>query len=189
MPTANQKFSQYNCPVITVYDSGPTKSVYHTFFGGIGSYYDAQTAAQHAGYEAATQQQGKDGFPFVADVSTFLQTASGTYNEFIHPNPIPGNRLVGSSIPFIVNPVLAGKGYALSNDVINLAKMPRNTRLLIGYIYGGIEAADPLPARPNTGTSVSNSVFEVYLTYKPSPAIPASQGHPSVKADANLHRE
>ncbi|UFH53509.1 hypothetical protein [Spirosoma sp. KNUC1025] len=44
--TGNQKFSQYGCPVIGVYDSGPTKAMYHTFFGGIGHYYYSQTAAQ-----------------------------------------------------------------------------------------------------------------------------------------------
>ncbi len=188
VPTANQKFSQYNCPVISVYDSGPTKSVYHTFFGGIGHYYYSQTASQKMVYDSATLEHRNDGFPFVADISTFIQSAGGIYKEFILPAPIPGNRLVGSSVPFLLNQTMITKGYVFDNGVINLAKIPRNTRLLVGYVYGGIEAQNPLPRQPNTGTFVSNSVFQVYLTYKPSAAIPASQAHESTKDEGNLNR-
>lgn len=185
--TVSQKFSQYNCPVISVYDGTKTKAVYHTFFGGIGHYYYNQTAAQKAVYDQATQQGRNDGFPFVADITTLVESANGTYKEFIHPTPTPGNRLVGSSIPFVLNP--SARQYAYTNEVLDLALIPPKTRLLIGYIYGGVEAQNPLPAIPNTGTFVSNSVFEVYLTYKPFAAIPASQGHQSTKRDQNLHRE
>jgi hypothetical protein len=189
VPTANQKFSQYNCPVISVYDSGPTKSVYHTFFGGIGHYYYSQTASQKMVYDSATMQHRNDGFPFVADITTFLQSAGGTYKEFILPSPTPGNRLIGSSVPFLLSQAMIAKGYVFDNDVINLAKISPNTRLLVGYIYGGVEAKNPLPSVPNTGTFVSNSVFEVYLTYNPSAAIPASQGHESTKDDGRLNRQ
>lgn len=186
--TGNQKFSQYGCPVISVYDGGATRSVYHTFFGGIGHYYYAQTPTQKAVYDSATQQGRNDGMPFVADVTTFLQSANGTYKEFIHPNPIPGNRLAGSSVPFLLNQAMVAKGYTYENGVINLARIPKQVRLLIGYIYGGVEARNPLPSRPNSGTSGSSSVFGVYLTYKPSAAIPANQGHQSVTNAAHLSR-
>jgi hypothetical protein len=73
--------------------------------------------------------------------------------------------------------------------VIKLASIPKGTRLLIGYIYGGVEAQNPLPKAPNTGTFVSNSIFEVYLTITPTSAIPASLGHESLKKDQNLKRE
>ncbi len=186
---ANQKFSQYTCPVITVYDSSKTKSVYHTFFGGISHHYYAQTKAQKAVYDSATFQKRNDGFPFIADITTFLQSSSGTYSEFIHPNPTPGNRLIGTSSVFVLHPSMASKGYVFENGVINLAKIPLNKRLLVGYMYGGIEAQNPLPSKPNTGTFVSNSIIEIYLTYKPFGAISADQAHPSVAADANLRRE
>ncbi len=89
----------------------------------------------------------------------------------------------------MVDPKLIANGYAYPNGVINLARIPPGTRLLIGYIYGGIEAQNPLPLVPNSGTFVSNSVFEVYLTNKPSAAIPADQAYKSTKQDAKLARE
>jgi hypothetical protein len=186
---ANQKFSQYECPVISVYDSANTHSVYRTFFGGIGHYYYYQTPAHKAAYDTVTKEGRNDGFPFVEDISTFLESADGTYKEFIHIDPLPGNRLIGAATSFILNPLLAKQGMVYSNGVIKLAAIPAKTRLLIGYIYGGIEAQNPLPLEPNTGTFVSNSVFEVYLNYVPSAAIPASEGHESTKSEANINRK
>ncbi len=188
--TGQQNFSQYSCPVISVYDSAAAdKTVYHTFFGGIGHYYYRQTGSQKGVYDSATQQGRNDGFPFVQDVSTFQQSASNNYKEFIQVNPIPGNRLLGASIPFIPNTSLVQQGYAYDNDVIKLAAIPQGKRVLAGYIYGGIEAENPLPRIPNTGTFVSNSVFEVYITHTPAAAIPASFAHESAKSDSNLHRK
>jgi hypothetical protein len=184
-----QKFSQYSCPVISVYDSAVTRTVYHTFFGGIGHYYYAQTDSQKIVYNIATQQGRNDGFPFVEDITTFQQSADNVYKEFIHVNPIPGNRLLGGSIPFLPNLNLISQGYAYDNSVIKLNALPSNTRVLAGYIFGGIEAQNPLPFIPNTGTFVSNSVFAVYITNTPSAAIPASYGHESVKQDSSLHRK
>ncbi len=186
---ANQKFSQYECPVISVYDSVQTHSIYHTFFGGIGHYYYYQTPSQKAAYDTVTKQGRNDGFPFVEDISTFLESADGTYKEFIHINPVPGNRLLGAATSFILNPLLAKQGMVYSNGVIKLGTIPKKKRLLIGYIYGGMEAQNPLPLAPNTGTFVSNSVFEVYLNYVSSPAIPASKGHESTTSDANIGRK
>jgi hypothetical protein len=188
--TGNQKFSQYECPVIPIFDSsGTNPTMYRTFFGGIGHYYYYQTDSQRIVYDTATQQGRNDGFPFVEDVTTFLQSADGKYNEFIHIDPTPGRRLIGTSIPFILNRDMITKGYTYDNEVIKLASIPGGNRILIGYIYGGIEAQNPLPLIPNTGTFVSNSVFEVYLTVTPTAAIPASEGHESTKSDANLKRK
>jgi hypothetical protein len=187
--TGNQKFSQYECPVITIYDSAVTKRVYHTFFGGIGHWYYMQTDSQKAVYNIATGQGRNDGFPFVEDVTTFSQGADGTYQEYIHTTPIPGQRLLGASIPFILDPAIAAGGQTYSNGVLKLSKFASGSKTKIGYIYGGIEAQNPLPLIPNTGTYVSNTVFAVYMTYLPSPGIPADQGHESTKSDANLQRK
>jgi hypothetical protein len=187
--TGNQKFSQYECPVISIYDSKGGSTVYHSFFGGIGHYYYFQTASQKAAYDTVTGEGRNDGFPFVADISTFLETADGNYKEYIHTSPIPGNRLLGSSIRFIWNQDLLAQGKAYPNGVIKLSEFSNGARQLIGYIYGGIEAENPLPLRPNTGTGVSNSLFAVYLSKTPSAAIPAGQGHESTKNDVNLQRK
>lgn len=186
----NQKFSQYECPVISIYDSTvANKTTYHTFLGGIGHYYYFQTPSQAAAYDTVTKQGRNDGFPFVEDISTFLQSADGTCKEYIATSPIPGNRLVGTSIMFVLNNQLIPKGIAYSNGVIKLGAIPQGTRLPIGYIYGGIEAQNPLPLIPNQGSFVSNTVFAVYLTRTPTAAIPASQGHESIKNDINLLRK
>lgn len=186
---ANQKFSQYECPVITLYDSSSASpTVYHNFFGGIGHYYLTQTPSQHAAYDTVTAQGRNDGFPFVEDITTFSQTANGAYSEFISTSTTPNNRLVGSSVRFIGSRVLFTKGLAYANGVIKLPRVSTNNKLLLGYIFGGVEAQNPLPLEPNTGTFVSNSVFAVYLLRAPSAAIPASEGHESVKRDHNLKR-
>lgn len=172
--TVHQKFSQYECPVIPIYyATDQDTSVYHALFGGIGAYFYHQTPAQKAAFDTVTVEGRNDGFPFVSDVSTFQRSSKGTYQEYILPNPIPTNRLLGTSIPFIKNPQLSAKGMAFPNGVLQLNNFPDNGRVLVGYIYGGIEAEYPLPLQPNHGTFVSNSLFAVYVTKKPSGAIPA----------------
>ncbi|MEO5649091.1 MAG: hypothetical protein ABIR03_04105 [Ginsengibacter sp.] len=186
----HQKFSQYECPVISIYDSSYTnKTIYHTFFGGIGHYYYFQTPSQKAAYDTVTKEGRNDGFPFVEDISTFLEKADGTYKEYIATSPIPGNRLLGTSAKFMPDNQLISKGVAYNNGVINLNAIPIKTRMKIGYIYGVIEAQNPLPLTPNKGSFVTNSVFAVYLTRTPTPAIPVSNGHESLKNDSKLLRK
>jgi len=187
--TFQQKFSQYTCPVINVFDSGTNSAIYHTFFGGIGHYYYSQTDSQKAVYDIATKQGRNDGFPFVADISTFVQTAAGTYTEYILPQHIANNRLLGSTLRFIVNPDIIAQGMAYDNGVVKLSNIPKGNKVLIGYIYGGIEAKNPLPLVPSTGTFVSNTVFEVYLTNTPMTALPASDGHEAVSHAENISRK
>jgi hypothetical protein len=173
--TVHQRFSQYECPVIPIYyASEEDTSVYHTLFGGISAYYYHQTPAQKAAFDTVTVQGRNDGFPFVSDVSTFQRSSNGNYEEFILPEPIQNNRLLGTSIPFIKNPALSANGQAFDNGVLQLNNFPEGSRVLVGYIYGGIEAEFPLPLQPNHGTFVSNSLFAVYVTRTPSAAIPAS---------------
>ena len=186
--TANQKFSQYECPVISLYDSSANSTVYHTFFGGISHHFYHQTDSQSKVYNLVTQEGRNDGFPFVADVSTFQQSADGTYKEFIHVDPTPNNRLVGSSVVFIPHSSIFSNGYAFPNGVLKMKNMPKDRPVLVGYVYGGVEAQNPLPLAPNTGTGVSNSVFGVYVTITPTAAIPADKAHESTKNDANLNR-
>lgn len=173
--TVHQRFSQYECPVITVYnETAQDTSVYHTMFGGISMYYYSQTPSQRAVFDTATFQGRNDGLPFIADISTFQQSTSGTYQEFILPEPISENRLLGSSINFIENRALEANQTAFDNGVIRLNNIPAGTKVLAGYVYGGIEAQNPFPSIPNEGTWVSNSLFAVYVTNSPSGAIPAS---------------
>ncbi|WP_139316495.1 hypothetical protein [Algoriphagus marinus] len=179
----HQKFSQYECPVISIYDDeSPNKSIYSTMFGGIGLYYYSQDSTQKAIYNLATKQGRNDGIPFVADISTFIEGADGTYSEYINAKPIQDNRLLGASITFIGNRALISNGKATANGVLKLSGLAAGEKVLAGYILGGIEAAAPLPETPNKGTCASNSLFAVYVTKTPSGAIPSSFG---IKADPN----
>jgi hypothetical protein len=173
--TTHQRFSQYECPVIPIYyASAKDTSVYHTMFGGISAYFYHQTPEQKEVFDSVTAQGRNDGFPFISDISTIQRSSDGTYQEYILPKTIQNNRLLGTSIPFIKNPKLSTEGLAFPNGVIQLNNFPEGKRILVGYIFGGIEAEFPLPLQPNHGTTVSNSLFAVYVTKTPSPAIPAS---------------
>lgn len=172
----DKRFSQYQCPTIPVYDS-KNKVVYYTFFGGIGHYWYSQTPAQHTVYEQATSQGRNDGLPFVADITTVIHKSDGTYAEYIAPSPIPGTMLHGASIDFLPNPA---SGKLLPTGVIDLSRFAPGERTLIGYIFGGIEADNPLPVVPNTGTRATNAIYSVYLSMVPWGGIPASAGHEAV---------
>jgi hypothetical protein len=171
---AIKKFSQYQCPTVVVWDSSG-KTVYHTFFGGIGHYYYSYDAYQMQVYNYVTKVGRNDGLPFTEDITTFLQNADGSTAEYIAPDPIANHKLRGASVDFI--PAPGASHYVLSNGVFNLQAFQANSRVLIGYIYGGVEAVYPLPVIPSYGTAATNALYEVYLTRAPWDGIPASQGH------------
>jgi hypothetical protein len=176
-----QKFSQYECPVISiVQETDSLNSVFHTFFGGISGYYYFQTPSQKDAYDTVTAQHRNDGFPFISDISTFKVSSDGSHVEYILPQPIPGSRLLGASIKFIPNRSLIGQNLAFENGIIRISQVKPGEKILAGYIYGGIEAEQPLPLVPNGGTFVSNSLFSVYLTPTSSGAIPAEKAKKAV---------
>ena len=176
-------FSQYECPIISIYDPGQQNdaTTYHTFFGGISHHYYWQTSDQKEAYEEVTAQGRNDGLPYVADITTMSQDDINTYKQFIHTSPIPGNKLLGTSIQFIVDPTLITNEIAFENGVINLSKIETGSSLVIGYIYGGILAEEPLPLKPNSGTYATNTFFQVQLKKTPSDGIPASEAKEAVK--------
>lgn len=108
-------------------------------------------------------------------------SANGTSKESFFPKSITKNRLLGASTRFILHPDLIKNKQAFENGVIMLDKMPQDQKVLVGFIYGGIEAQNPLPLIPNTGTFVSNSLFKVFLSRKPYGVIPASKAKESAQ--------
>jgi len=171
---AVKKFSQYECPTVVVWDS-MGKTVYHTFFGGIGHYYYSYDPYQTQVYQYVQKVGRNDGLPFTEDITTFLEKSDGSTAEYIAPAPIPYSKLRGASIEFI--PAASNSSTVLQNGVFNLQAFTPGSRTLIGYIYGGIEAVYPLPVIPSFGTGATNALYEVYLTRTPWDGIPASQGH------------
>jgi hypothetical protein len=177
----NQRFSQYQCPVIVAYDS-KAKVLYHTFFGGIGATWFSQTPSQHQAYETVAGQGRNDGFPFVADVTTYVEKSDGTFTEWILPKPTPQNQLLGASVDFIIDNDLVASGAATAKGVLHLDKWKTGEKKLIGYVFGGIQAQNPLPLVPNSGTQASNALLQAYLTLTPEAAYPASDGHAAVQS-------
>jgi len=169
-----KRFSQYQCPTVVIWDAAG-RTVYHTSFGGIGHYYYHYDRFQQQVYDSVTRVGRNDGLPFIGDISTFLLRADGSSAEFIAPDPIPQNKLRGTSIEFIPSP--SATPFMLANGVLNLQSIQPNARIRVGYIYGGVEAVYPLPVIPSFGTLASNALYEVYLTRKPWDGIPASAAH------------
>ena len=171
----SQLFSQYECPVVVVHQSS-ARRVFHTFFGGIGHYWYGFSESQKKAYDLVSDEGRNDGLPFVGAVTTLVQDAAGNYQQWIVPGLIPNQRLLGASTDFVMTSDVAAAAYG-KNGVIALDALPAG-RNFIGVIYGGIEAQNPLPLAPNTGTSPSNSLFGVYLTRTPVAALPAAEyGH------------
>ncbi len=139
-----QYFSQYTSPRVGLYDSR-TRSLDTILFGGI-SLYD---------YNFATGSLTSDtNLPFVDDVTTLVQRANGTSQEFIMPSQLPG--LYGAGASYLAAPGLP----TTANGVINLANLKGPTTL--GYIYGGILSSSPNTFQ-NQPTTASGQVFKVVL--------------------------
>ena len=176
--SVQQLFNQYGCPTIVVYE--PTRpAVYHTFFGGISRYYYHQTPAQQAVFEEVTAEGRNDGLPFISDITTLVLRGGGTSSQYIAPAPVPEGALRGASTDFV--PIPPGTHPAVADSgVVDLSKIPLGTTVVIGYIYGGIDADFPLPKIPSYGTQATNALYRVELTNATSPPqIPASRGHRS----------
>lgn len=200
-----QKFSQYQCPVVSVFDD-TNSAVYHTFYGGLSEHYFHQTDQQSEVFNLVIDQNRADGVPFISDITTMVQHASGEYQQFILPDPLPQvdvpeviqkNLLppyqkfntatlnnFGTSANFIINPELIANGKAYDNGVIKLSAVEEKT--VVGHFYGGIAAFFPYALVPNTGTYASNTIFRISL--EPTPAA-AYNGDAGVRAVGNHHRK
>lgn len=138
-----QIMSQYTCALMPVYDS-LTQIMYTTFLGGI-SLYD---------YNNGTGVLSRDtDVPFIDDITTMAVHPGGTIEETILPAKLPA--LLGSNAKF----VSTGNISSYSNEVIRIRDLP-NTKVLAGYIYGGIRAQ-----QGNFGSSAANdTIYRIFIT-------------------------
>lgn len=198
--TVQQKFSQYECPVISVHDEAG-RAVYSTFCGGISHHYFNLTPMQKAVYDIVTKEGRGDGVPFIADVTTLVRKGDGSSAQFILPEPmpavpippaviqqyfsIPGNapykvqttNIMGSSVEFIPDSRLIAAGKSHPNGVLRLDGFRPGESAAVGWIYGGIVSVFPYALTPSNGTFAGDTLFEVTLTRTPSAAFPASAAH------------
>lgn len=138
-----QIMQQYTCAMMPIYDSA-TQKMYTTFFGGISLY----------NYNDTTSLLTRDvNVPFIDDISTLSCNSSGIYEETLLPIKLPS--LLGSNAKFV--PTKHVSSY--SNEVIRIRDLP-NTKILAGYLYGGIRALEG-----NFGNSYANdTVYRIFIT-------------------------
>ncbi len=136
-----QKMSQYQCPVVPLYDS-VMNDMYTIFMAGMSLYY----------FDSATQSLKMDTMvPFIKDVSTLIHHADGTTEEVILPIQLP--ELGGANMEFFPNTALS----RYDNGVFRLRSIVQPT--LLGYVYGGITSNTG-----NDGVSVaSNKLYRLLL--------------------------
>ncbi len=136
-----QKMSQYQCPVIPLYDS-VTNDMYSIFVAGMSLYY----------LDSATQTLTEDTLvPFIKDISTLIHHANGTTDEVLLPIQFP--ELGGTNAEFFQNASLE----QYENGVIKLRTFTEPT--LLGYIFGGMTSI----AGNDGVTSPSNKCYRVIL--------------------------
>lgn len=157
-----QFFSQYSAPNIGLF-SASTSSMYTLFLGGI-SLFD---------YNFATGQLTSDTMlPFVDDVTTLAQNASGT-QEYEMPSQLPG--FYGAEARFFANPQLS----TYSNGVIQLDHLHQSVTL--GYMYGGIVSTVANTTDQTTQTMASNALFKVVLVPAPTATLSSIAPNPTSK--------
>ncbi|HET8649444.1 MAG TPA: hypothetical protein VFL95_05355 [Gemmatimonadales bacterium] len=175
----HQRFNAYEAPVIPLWDSAG-RATYHAFFGGISGTYYFQSSEEDSAYRVVTKQGRNDGLPFVADISVLVNRADSApqYREWILPVPTTSDTaLVGASGAFIPSHKLFTGQVMTDNGVIRLDRIGPGKSIPIGWVYGGIQAQNPLPLEPSTGTAATNLLMGVTLTRTPMGAIPASAGN------------
>jgi len=140
-----QMFNQYHTANVGIYDSIQRVS-HNVFFGGMGyAYYDVNNVLI---YDSLV--------PFVQTISVLSHGLSGT-TESVLPIRMPG--YLGAAAEFI--PV---DNVPLSADGIVDLQQIDTGRVLIGYVFGGIESNLPNIFMQATGTSwASNEIHRVYL--------------------------
>ncbi len=184
--SVSARFGSYECPMVVAY-SANDRATYHNFFGGIGHYFFHQTYAHAGVYTTVTKEGRNDGLPFIEDVTAFVRKRDGSSQEWILTKPIaaaypppaggPPSNLRGTGALFFPNP--APGGPIDGNGIVLLDRLPANSKSLVGYIYGGIEAQNPLPVKPNSGTTASNALYRVWITNVSSGAIDAKYARPA----------
>jgi hypothetical protein len=142
----NQQFAHYHSATASLYDSLQGRQ-YHVFLGGMASYYRKNGQVV---YDSLV--------PFVKSISMLSRSYSGTYQEWLMNDTLPG--YLGTNAFFV--PL---QGVPVQNEeVIRLDLLPPGVQQ-IGWMIGGIESPYDNISDSDPSLSVaSNRVFRVYVT-------------------------
>lgn len=144
--TWTQKYADYHCAVMPVYDSA--NHFMHTeFFGGMSEFYPDSLGATLLQDTAV---------PFVKTISRISRDPSSQFTEITESQKMPG--YLGTNATF-----LPLNGIALTqNQIIKLD--PISGRTQVGWIVGGIESPMANISQIDPGLSfASNRVFKVFI--------------------------
>lgn len=143
----SQYLSHYHSANLPIYDSA-NNTMHTIFFGGM-SQYTLDTLGNLI---------KDDDVPFVKTISKVSRLSNGTMQEVKLDVEMPS--LLGAGAEFI--PISNNSIYN-EQEILKLDKV--NSRMLVGYIYGGIESTQPNIFFSNTGTqSTANStIFKVFV--------------------------
>lgn len=184
MHSFQQTMSQYQCPVVGIHDPS-SGAVWYTLFGGISHSWYHHTPKQQMNYNSGVRGGFSDGLPFVTDISAVVHRKDGTFADFILPDPYPDFRLCGTSTGFALNPDLK----VGSSGVFQLDDLQPGGSAILGYIFGGIEANNPLTLHPGKNGAATRQLFRVTVTRTPSPAIPAAANAKTAAATPGFRGE
>lgn len=139
-----QKYNNYTCPVLTMFDSVSGYN-YSTFFGGFSQY----------AYDEISGTEDEDlNIPFVNDITTISRNGT-TSEQFLLP--VSFDALLGGNAIFVTHDSIA----QYENGIIQLHALSGVHE--VGYVYGGIVAEIP----NFTPSAASNRLFTIKVTYFP----------------------
>ncbi|MDR3627319.1 MAG: T9SS type A sorting domain-containing protein [Ignavibacteriaceae bacterium] len=150
-----QKFSQYTCPVISLYDSVSNK-MSSILMGGLSLYRFDRTLNLPVIDSCDFGSGPVPCIPYVCDISVISKFADGSVQDSVLPVIYPNGQLVGTNAALLLDPGLPIYG----NGVIKYNAIKNKT--FAGYVYGGIEAIANNP--PDGGTHATNKIFKVFIT-------------------------
>jgi hypothetical protein len=156
--TFEQKMSPYACANLLMYDPAQ-KAMYTTLFGGIGRYVldDQRNIVSVQGPPGLIPDPDPknpggtifvDMVPFIPYITTLVRDARNRTTEIVHPNTMPGYSVappaspifLGAESKFVPDPSALSLLYGSSKEILDFSKLPVGKDVLLGYIYGGIEA-------------------------------------------------
>lgn len=145
--TFQQYYNHYHCAVVPLY-SEKRNEMHTVFFGGIAQYYDSSGVLVQ-----------DDNVPFVKTIARVTRDANNSLAEYKLPIEMPA--LLGAGSEFIVDKSISH----YHNEVLKLDEI-QGDKILIGYIFGGINSQETNIFWTNDGTQsiANNQIFKVYLT-------------------------
>lgn len=143
----SQKLSHYHSAHLSIFN-GEKNSMDYLFFGGIAKYY----------FDENNQLIDDPNVPFVKTISLVRRDNKNALTEMALNNKMPG--FLGAGAEFF--PVDAS--FFDTENILHINEVA-NQKVLVGYIYGGIESSAKNIFFVNTGSqsNATSRVFEVYI--------------------------